>query len=268
LLNSMDAGMSPHQGAMNHGLLSSDSFSASDSGSVRVPRYNISNYRNVDAAAASGAFSDSDSVEIRGIQTLPRNGGHGHSHNVDVSDSNSLLHSLMLVLALSVHSVFEGLALGLQPSTESVLKITAALFIHKSVLAFSLGLNLVQSGMKVGSIVRGNLIFSITSPLGIGIGVAIDHYSPYSLTTNLIDAILQGLACGTFIYVVFLEILPHELNSTDPDTPNRLLKVLLLIVGFSVIALLILILPDDVDPHHIGGDGLLETTEVIPKFFL
>lgn len=50
--------------------------------------------------------------------------------------SHSVVRSLMLLLSLSLHSVFEGLALGLQSSMSSTLQIFAALAVHKSVLAF------------------------------------------------------------------------------------------------------------------------------------
>ena len=181
-------------------------------------------------------------------------------HNVELDGeteyhdpaSHSLLRSIMLLLALSLHSIFEGLAVGLQPSSETVLQIFAALILHKSILAFSLGLNLVQSKMKLSAIIRGNFFFSLTSPLGIGIGIAIDHFEPYSLTSNLINGILQGLACGTFVYVVFFEILPHEFNTSDIHQ-SRLLKVLFLILGFATVSILILFLPDDIDTHHVGN---------------
>jgi len=47
----------------------------------------------------------------------------------------------------------------------------------------------------------------------------------------LVNGILQGLACGTFLYVTFFEVLPHEFNKPK----DRLLKLLFVIVGFAFV---------------------------------
>lgn len=92
-----------------------------------------------------------------------------HSVHQDKS-SHSRLRAILLVLALSIHSVFEGLAIGLQNDADNVLSIFAAVLIHKTILAFSLGLNLVQSTLGMPAILRSNIMFAVTSPIGISIG--------------------------------------------------------------------------------------------------
>ena len=151
-------------------------------------------------------------------------------------NEHSMIRSFILLAALSLHSVFEGLAVGLQPSTHQVLQIFIALVLHKCILAFSLGLNLVQSKLSISAIIKSNLTFCVMSPLGIGIGIAITDFTD-SLASSLVSGILQGLASGTFLYIVFLEILPYEL-SAKRRYPNRMLKVLLLLLGYSAVALI------------------------------
>ncbi len=170
---------------------------------------------------------------------------HGHHHTdlyLDLS-SHSVVRAIILLVALSLHSIFEGLAIGLQATRNDVIQISVALLLHKCLIAFSLGVNLVQSKLSMGTIVKGNLIFSIMSPVGIGIGIAIMDFTADSVTTTLVNGILQSFACGTFLYIVFFEILPHELNSVG-HYPNRMLKVLCLIVGYSTVALLLFLNPD------------------------
>ena len=132
--------------------------------------------------------------------------------------------------ALSLHSVFEGVAVGLQPDVNSVVQITVAVMLHKAIIAFSLGLNLVQSALGMGTVLQSCLLFSVTSPLGIGIGMLADEMGN-SAHSILINGLLQGLACGTFIYVTFFEVLPRELSSGT----HRLPKVLAVLLGFSVV---------------------------------
>lgn len=43
----------------------------------------------------------------------------------------SKFHSLFLLIALSLHSLFEGLAIGLQQTSETVIQVFVAVLIHK-----------------------------------------------------------------------------------------------------------------------------------------
>lgn len=144
--------------------------------------------------------------------------------------AHSYLRSLLLLLALSFHSLFEGLAVGLQEKSQDVLDIFAALVIHKSILSFSLGLNFVQSELSQAGTIRSIIFFSLTSPVGIAIGIGIVNLWD-SKSSLLVQGLLTGIACGTFLYVTFFEVLPCEFNSSD----QRLLKVLFLLLGFSTV---------------------------------
>lgn len=154
----------------------------------------------------------------------------------DFEHSHSTLRSILLLIALSLHSVFEGLAVGLQRKTNQIIGVFAGLFLHKMILSFSLGMSLVQSKLSYTSMLKSVILFSISSPFGIGLGLLIiDLWD--SRISVLIQGLLQGIACGTFLYVTFFEILPHELNSSD----IRLLKVVFLILGFSTVTAVVFI---------------------------
>ncbi|XP_072324925.1 zinc transporter ZIP1 isoform X2 [Scyliorhinus torazame] len=153
-----------------------------------------------------------------------------HVH-IDVN-AHSAFRSFILFLSLSLHSLFEGLPIGLQQTESKVLQIFAAILIHKSIIVFSLALKLVQSNVPRGRVMLYIIIFAIMSPLGIVIGIIITQVK--SASNALAQSILEGITAGTFIYITFLEILPHELNSTD----ERLLKLLGIIFGFSIMTML------------------------------
>ena len=53
--------------------------------------------------------------------------------------------------------------------------------------------------------VKSNLFFTITSPLGVAIGMGIMTMKT-TITQALISGSLQGIACGTFLYVTFFEV--------------------------------------------------------------
>jgi len=163
-------------------------------------------------------------------------GHHDHDHISHGVFQHSSLRSILLLLALSFHSVFEGLAIGLQDVSSNLISIFIAVIVHKAVMAFSLGLNIAQSEMSVKSFLISNLIFSLASPVGLCIGILITDL-PSSLPQNIANSCLQGISGGTFLYITFFEVLPHELNVPT----NRLWKVLFVILGFSCICGLLFI---------------------------
>ncbi|XP_030622007.1 zinc transporter ZIP1 [Chanos chanos] len=187
------------------------------------------------------SFSAQRSEESAPLLVSP---GHGHDHGTVYDPEGSARHvhvdlhahssfrSFMLFLSLSLHSVFEGLAIGLQTTDTKVLEICIAILIHKSIIVFSLSVKLVQSQVKPLWVVGYVCIFAAMSPLGIAVGILVTEAQLESGV--LIQAVLEGLAAGTFVYITFLEILPHELNSPE----RQLLKVLFILVGFSVMAAL------------------------------
>lgn len=111
-----------------------------------------------------------------------------------------------------------------------VLEICIAILVHKSIIVFSLAVKLVQSAVHPLWVAAYIGVFAMMSPIGIAIGISVMEAQLAAGT--LIQAILEGLAAGTFVYITFLEILPHELNSPG----KQLLKVIFILLGFSIMA--------------------------------
>jgi len=153
-------------------------------------------------------------------------------HTVQAVNKHSSLRSVLLLIALSFHSVFEGLAIGLQENARSLLSLFIAVTVHKAIMSFSLGLNLAQSNLSIKSFIISNILFSISSPTGVGIGIAVSDL-PSSLPQDVCKSLLQGLAGGTFLYITFFEVLPYELN--EQASNHRLWKVFFVILGYSAI---------------------------------
>lgn len=140
---------------------------------------------------------------------------HHHSHlavGKEAADSTlKALRGLLVVLALSIHELFEGLAVGLESSTDSVWYMFGAVSAHKLVIAFCIGVELVTSGMTNKLVIIYVFTFAVVSPIGIGVGIIVSTTNHTS--TDLVSVILQGLASGTLLYVVFFEILQNEKKS-------------------------------------------------------
>lgn len=85
------------------------------------------------------------------------NAGHPHrsdserrSNGDDVSYGSSTV-GVVLTLALSLHSLMEGLALGLVQGADEITSILVAILAHKSLAAFALGTRYVQSVVNLCS---------------------------------------------------------------------------------------------------------------------
>lgn len=146
----------------------------------------------------------------------------------------SKVRAAILLTALSVHSVFEGLAVGLEDSSSEVFKLFSGLVVHKSVLAFSLGMSLVSSNMSMKETLFSVMGFAVASPIGIAIGIGVSQEE--GLFTLGLSTVLQGLATGTFLYITFFEVLPLEFNCRR----WRLQKVASLLLGFGVMCFMII----------------------------
>uniref|UniRef100_A0A8D0E250 Zinc transporter ZIP1 n=1 Tax=Salvator merianae TaxID=96440 RepID=A0A8D0E250_SALMN len=142
----------------------------------------------------------------------------------------SPFRSLVLTLALSLHSVFEGLAVGLQDTESKVLQLAVAILLHKTIIAASLALLLLQSRLPLRWLTASVAAFVLMSPLGVGLGMAVTH--SLSAGSRAARSVLEGVAAGTFMYITFLEILPQELNTPT----DRLPKVLAVLLGFAGMA--------------------------------
>ncbi len=73
---------------------------------------------------------------------------HGHSHHEHVA--NMSIRSLVLLAGLSVHSVLEGVAIGLQQSAQAYWQLVIAVMLHEVLCALAYGFALVQSSNAAG----------------------------------------------------------------------------------------------------------------------
>lgn len=158
-----------------------------------------------------------------------------HSHGPLPSPARSPFRALILLLSLSFHSVFEGLAVGLQTTVAATVQLCLAVLAHKGLVVFGVGLRLVQTGTESRWAVFSILLFALMSPLGLALGLAVAGGDSEG-ARGLAQAVLEGVAAGTFPYVTFLEILPREL--AGPEAP--LAKWGCVAAGFAFMALIAL----------------------------
>lgn len=137
---------------------------------------------------------------------------------------------LFAVLALSFHEVFEGLAIGLEERVDHMWYLFFAVATHKLIIAFCIGLELAWLETKKAVLVAYVATFAVVTPVGIAIGMVLVCYGnggSVDGTPGLVAVVLQGLAAGTLLYVVFFEVLARYKQSGFSH-------LLAIILGFSI----------------------------------
>lgn len=194
--------------------------------------------------------------------------GHSHLPLDENSDDDNIivssLRGLLIVLALSVHELFEGLAVGLESSTSNVWYMFGAVATHKLVIAFCVGVELIVNKTRFCLAVVYVCTFAIVSPIGIGMGILISHKgTPKDIelngnllifdstdglrndsdssggghSPNIAAVVLQGLATGTLLYVVFFEILIKgrmNVATNGRSAIGGILQYIAVLIGFFV----------------------------------
>jgi len=152
--------------------------------------------------------------------------------------------SMVLLFALSLHHVFEGLSIGLKHSKVAVWNMCIAIVSHEVIIAFSLGMQLVHTFHSKTKITIAAFICSVMSPLGVAIGMAlVETGGQDDPRIQIANGLLQSLATGIFIYVTFFEILQDELGHNKAN----FVKVMWICAGFLLLSSLGLLTPDDED---------------------
>ena len=159
--------------------------------------------------------------------------GHGHgsaghsqngsdSHKLLAGDANSLANadalriahrhalyaSVSVLVAISLHAVLAGVSLGMQGSTSRVAAVAVAICSHKGPAAFSVGSKFLRSGLPTSQVVALVLAFTLVTPFGIVVGILSGGASPIA------KLVLEGLGCGTFLYIGATEISSDEFEMT------------------------------------------------------
>ncbi|KAM7409412.1 hypothetical protein PAMA_001072 [Pampus argenteus] len=196
---------------------------------------------NAGGGSEAGSDSEYDTPFIAPARGSAGGGGHrshGHQHG-HFSPAELVgagpLRLASLVLALSAHSVFEGLALGLQEDGAKLGSLFLGVAIHETLAAVALGVSVAKAALGMKDAAKLGVTVSLMIPLGMVVGMGIE--SAQTLAGAVVSVVLQGLAAGTFLFVTFFEILSRELD----DKRDRLLKVLFLILGYAVLAALVFI---------------------------
>jgi zinc transporter 1/2/3 len=117
------------------------------------------------------------------------------------------------------------------------IEVFIGIIIHKTVIGLSLGIAFVTSKSNICLALVLTIIFVVSSPVGIAIGLGIHTHTGDSSASRVTSAVLEAIACGTFIYITFLELIGHEFsNVQSSNARHQLGLVLCAVLGFCLLA--------------------------------
>jgi len=161
--------------------------------------------------------------------------GHAfHNHELPITEASPYL-PYILTIGLSFHSIFEGLALGIEPTLLGTGLILIAIVLHKWAEAFAMGIKFLKNDVRTTKWISIMIVFSLIAPIGIVIGILLTFYDPGAL--NIIQGVLGAIAVGAFLYVGILGVMVEEFSNSE----NLFSRVLLFTIGLTLISLLSLL---------------------------
>ena len=163
----------------------------------------------------------------------PRSGSREGSPQALTVNPHPVIY--VLLLALSIHSLIVGTALGAQSSAPKALIVFIAVVAHKTMAGFAIGISYRRSGSTLPRTAPVAVFFASMTPIGILAGAVVEALIS-SRRCLWFEAIFDSVGAGTFLYIASVDILRTEFELRG----DRWQKWLLAALGFSMMAVLAL----------------------------
>ena len=163
---------------------------------------------------------------------------HGHAVNIMLYSNGllALVKAYLFEASVAVHSVIIGIGLGsLGESDLSTIQVlTAAISFHQFFEAIALGMSLtaVKEQLGFAKILGCEILFALSVPVGIFIGIMIEQYGTEDNET--VAAVFNALAAGVLLYIAMLELLGKELLLSQTITINPGYDKIFMVCSFAL----------------------------------
>lgn len=139
-----------------------------------------------------------------------------HSGDVISKKSNMLRSGMIMLFAIGLHNIPEGLAMGAAGNYDARLGLTLAIIIglHNIPEGMAVSAPLILGGLSKFKSVLITLIAGATTVLGAVIGVLLGSISDIAVALSF------GAAAGAMLYVVLGEIIPQSIAMSKDRIPT------------------------------------------------
>lgn len=135
---------------------------------------------------------------------------HDHEHP-DLAATGQIIGVFILEFGVLLHSMLIGLTLAVDPDFKILFVV---IIFHQTFEGLGVGTRLahLQLPSKYNYVaICGALLYGITTPLGIAVGLGVQTtYNPNSTTASIVSGVLDSLSAGILLYTGLVELLAHE----------------------------------------------------------
>jgi len=177
----------------------------------------------------------------RGLDGHGHSGKHGHNHMVielpplpsspssdnltavaavapadevgetELSQQQRKVQAWIFFVALSLHSIFDGLGIGAETNLKGFYSLLVAVLGHKLLDGFALGVPLYFANLPKWQTYFALIFCACMTPLGIAVGIASTQFYE-GPTGKLASAIILSLSSGSFFFISLVELIPSGMN--------------------------------------------------------
>ena len=126
---------------------------------------------NLSSTSLHSSNSSSDSLSYQPSMVTGSNSKSAKKHRMIEMKMLTSLRNLLMVLALSIHSIFEGMTIGLEDTESGVWKLFLAISIHAIAIVFCIGTEMIAMDTTIYKIVMYMVVLSMITPIGVFIGI-------------------------------------------------------------------------------------------------
>ncbi|TVU19801.1 hypothetical protein EJB05_35972, partial [Eragrostis curvula] len=141
----------------------------------------------------------------------------------------------------SSHSVIIGMPLGASESPSTIRTLVTALTFHQFFEGIGLGGCIVQAEFRLKSVLTMGLFFSLTTPVGVMIGIGVSsNYDENSLKALITEGVLGAAAAGILIYMALVDLLAEDFMNSRVKSNGKLQVIIniSLLLGTGLMSLL------------------------------
>ncbi|KAG0467524.1 hypothetical protein HPP92_019104 [Vanilla planifolia] len=179
-----------------------------------------------------GAVTDEEKVVgmdgCTSLAELHTHATHGHAHGIvaEGGGEDLIRHRVVaqvLELGIVVHSMIIGISLGASDNPSIIKPLVIAICFHQFFEGMGLGGCTVQAQFKLRSIVTIILFFSLTTPIGIAVGIGISSvYNKNSPTALIVEGVMDSIAAGILIYMALVDLLAADFMNPKVQNNGKL----------------------------------------------
>ncbi|WJZ80167.1 hypothetical protein VitviT2T_000104 [Vitis vinifera] len=174
---------------------------------------------------------------------------HGHPHGSgfvsgELGSPELARHRVIaqvLELGIVVHSVIIGISLGASESPKTIKPLVAALSFHQFFEGMGLGGCISQAKFKSKAVAVMVVFFSLTTPVGIAVGMGISNiYDENSPKALVVEGVFNSASAGILIYMALVDLVAADFMSPRMQTNFKLQIAanILLLLGTACMSLL------------------------------